>query len=424
MPAPFRLLKFLGKVIVRQVGNLVGFGIGGDVLVDVWDAWGKGANKEQQRAELQAMAQASPAEVRAEVERVVAEEAADLPLEQRQQVAAYLQQVPSMVRRSLRRPADPSGMTIPPSLVLQRPEDLLTLLPSRPPRFKAGDRPLPGVDWELIELLGVGGFGEVWKAKNPFFDGVPPVALKFCLDPAARDRLLKHEAAILNHVMRQGRHEGIVPLQHTYLTADPPCLEYEFVEGGDLAGLLLESKQSHAGLSPQEAAQVVHRLATIVGFAHRLKPPIVHRDLKPANILVQRSAAGANVLRVSDFGIGGLATRQAIELTRSGNKDQYLSSALRGACTPLYASPQQMRGEAADPRDDVYSLGVIWYQLLTGDVTRGCPTGRGWQKRLAEQGMSEPMLNLLMDCFGDEPGDRPDDAAVLAEALGKLLTSD
>src|SRR5205823_12964623 len=64
---------------------------------------------------------------------------------------------------------------------------------------------------------------------------------------------------------------------------------------------------------------------------------------------------------------------------------------------------------------------VIWYQLLTGDLTRGCPTGRGWQKRLTEQGMSEAMLNLLMDCFGDEPADRPDDAAVLAEALGKLL---
>jgi len=248
------------------------------------------------------------------------------------------------------------------------------------------------------------------------------VALKFCVDPEAHERLLKHEAAILNHVMRQGRHEGIVPLLHTYLSADPPCLEYEFVEGGDLAGLLLESKPSRTGLPPLEAARVVHRLATIVGFAHRLKPPIVHRDLKPANILVQRGVGGTNVLRVSDFGIGGLAARQALELTRSAHKDAaYLTSALRGACTPLYASPQQMRGDPADPRDDVYSLGVIWYQLLTGELTRGCPTGRGWQKRLTEQGMSESMLNLLMDCFGDEPADRPDDAAVLAETLGKLL---
>src|SRR5262249_48936893 len=150
MPAPFRLLKFLGKVVVRQVGNLVGFGIGGDVLVDVWDAWGKGASKEQQRAELQAMAQASPAEVRAEVERVVGGGAAAPAGEHGQRGALCRQRGRWMGRRPLPGPATPGGLTIPPSLVLQRPEDLLTLLPSRPPRFKAGDRPLPGVDWELI----------------------------------------------------------------------------------------------------------------------------------------------------------------------------------------------------------------------------------------------------------------------------------
>src|SRR5260370_1266418 len=83
-----------------------------------------------------------------------------------------------------------------------------------------------GGDREVVELLGVGGFGEVWKPRNPHSDGVAPVAWKFCLDATARERLLKHEAAVLNQVMQQGKHEGIVPLLHTYLSADPPCLAY------------------------------------------------------------------------------------------------------------------------------------------------------------------------------------------------------
>ena len=77
-----------------------------------------------------------------------------------------------MIRRSLRRPSDPSGKTTAAGTAFRKPDDLAPLLPAGLPRFKAGDRPLPGVDWELVELLGVGGFGEVWKARNPLFDDV------------------------------------------------------------------------------------------------------------------------------------------------------------------------------------------------------------------------------------------------------------
>src|SRR5205085_12396156 len=136
-----------------------------------------------------------------------------------------------------------------------------------PPRFQDGDRPLPGIDWELEELLGVGGLGEVWKAKNPHFDAVPAVALKFCLDPASKDRLLRHEAAILNQVMRQGKHPGIVALQHTYLSADPPCLEYEYVAGGDLAGLIAEWRPLAASAErATRAARLLLELARPVGY--------------------------------------------------------------------------------------------------------------------------------------------------------------
>ncbi len=419
MPSAFVFLRCIGKAAVKNIVNLVSFGVGGDILVDAWDYWQKATREEQRPAEVQAVAQMPAAELRAEVARIVREEAAALSAAQQAQVASYLGQVPAMIRRSLRRPSDPTGTTTASGTAFRKREDLLPLLPASLPRFKAGDRPAGIGDWELVELLGVGGFGEVWKARNPHFDGVAPVALKFCLDAAARDRLLKHEAAVLNQVMRQGKHEGIVPLLHTYLSADPPCLAYEYIDGGDLAGLIQERRD---GLPAQQAARIIHRLAEIVGFAHRLSPPIVHRDLKPANILVKSRPGGKLALRITDFGIGGLAVQEAMAQSRHGTKSsEFLASAVRGAYTPLYASPQQMRGVQPDPRDDVYALGVIWYQLLTGDLTKGRPGGEAWRKRLADRGMTPAFLALLVSSYEDERDDRPANAAELAEKIDRIL---
>src|SRR5262249_42164838 len=148
---------------------------------------------------------------------------------------------------------------------------------------------------------------------------------------------------VLNQVMRQGRHPGIVPLLDASLSSDPPCLKYEYIEGGDLAGLVKDWPDEPGRPRWQLATRLVLQLAQVVGYAHRLSPPIVHRDLKPANVLVQRTPQGELVLRVTDFGIGGVAALPALLEARQGTttRGDLLGTALRGSHTPLYASPQQ-----------------------------------------------------------------------------------
>jgi serine/threonine protein kinase len=409
-----------------------------DVAEDACQRLREAHQEEQLRALVEAAALASPAEVKAAAEAVAAEVAADQPAPVREGLAVYLAGVPAAIRQSLRRPADPAGRSVPITFSLKRAEDLLQFLPRRLPRFAPGDRP-PGLgDWELVELLGVGGFGEVWKARHVYFDGIAPVALKFCLDPQARDRLLRHEAMVLNQVMRQGRHPGIVPLLDAALSAEPPCLKYEYIEGGDLAGLVRDWQEQPPPCRWRAATEVVAQLARVVAFAHRLSPPIVHRDLKPANVLLSAAcglagqpepgpakpqAAEQVVPRVTDFGIGGAAALQALTEARQGTtgRGELLGTTLRGSHTPLYASPQQMRGEAPDPRDDVHALGVIWYQLLTGDLQSGPPTGL-WAEELEEQGMPRDLVRILGACVAGKPERRPADAGVLAEQLEAALT--
>lgn len=126
------------------------------------------------------------------------------------------------------------------------------------------------------------------------FAGLPPVALKFCTNPEAA-KTLRFEAA------------------------DPPCLEFEFVAGGDLTGLIKDWHRSPGACSIKAVNEVMTQLAGIVGFAHRLDPPVVHGDLKPANILLQRGANGSIQLKVADFGIGGIAASQDLEEAASSH---------------------------------------------------------------------------------------------------------
>lgn len=422
MRSPFAVMR----AVARAALNAVGFGVAGELAVDVlpevahdvykWFAKDSPAPP-QVRQEVQAVAQLPPAEAHQLALQAVAAEAADKPQAVQQSLALYLEMLPLSIRQSLRRPEDPSGKTVAASFSLKGPDDVLPLLPARTSRFKPGDRPPGAADWVLEELLGVGGFGEVWKGKNPHMP--EPAAFKFCLDPAAAN-WLRHEAALLGRVIRQGKHPGIVALLDTNLSGDPPYLKYEYVAGGDLCGLINRLREAAPTERVAQSFSLMHELAAILAFAHRLSPPIVHRDLKPANILLQTEGDGSFRLRVADFGIGGMAAQHARAVSQRGTTQGYfLGTALRGSCTPLYASPQQFAGAEPDPRDDVYALGVIWYQMLTGELTRGA--GTDWRDEIEPLGVPEAAVRLLASCLSSRSERRPPDAGVLADEIGKLL---
>jgi serine/threonine protein kinase len=413
----FSFVRTLVRHTLRYGGNALCGGVVpvGSIASAIYTEWCNSSDRatmHELRAELERIVRDARG-YRAEVERLIAEDGADQSEAVRQAVRCYLDQMPGRVQKSLRRPEDPSGRTVPDGLFLRRSEDLHRLLPDRMPRFQPGDRPIAGTDLVLEELLGVGGFGEVWKARHESRPHAPPVALKFCIDETAAHSLRK-ETELLDRISAYGRHRGIVELRYVHLENDPPCLEYEYVDGGDLACLVADIHAAGKA-TPLTMTKLFCSLAQAVGFAHRIQPPVVHRDLKPTNVLTTREGKRV-VLKVLDFGIGGIAATASVSAAREPLGPGPLND-FSDTYTPLYASSRQRRGAPPDPRDDVYALGVIWYQLLIGDVTREPPRGTGWKKALLAEGATPKMLVLLEHCLDDDPAERPADAQVLADLV-------
>lgn len=416
------LFRAIVKSLVKNLGNLgggmAGVPVAGDIVVDAWEYWCQDVDKEKMRGEIESYARQSVKDALAEARQIVEADAPGLSVTIQKQIIDYVCLVPGSIRRSLRRPGDHAGLTVPPGLLLRQANDLLPFLPAKLPRFQMGDRPLPDTDLELLELVGQGGFGEVWKARHVDRPDSPSVALKFCLDTSAA-RSLENEHNLLDHISRTGNIDGVVQLRCAHLRATPPCLEYEFVEGGDLTGLIAEL---HADGTPASdvVARTVLQLTRIIAHVHRQNPPIIHRDLKPANILVRRELQDLS-FKIADFGIGALAAKKALLDYTTGKTKlaQQRLDTLLGAYTPLYASPEQVNGNFPDPRDDVHALGVIWYQLQTGNLALMTLPSH-WRQDLLDSGMAQPYVDVLASCIG-RLKERPADAGELAQRLENLL---
>ena len=216
------------------------------------------------------------------------------------------------------------------------------------------------------ERIGEGGFGKVYKAQHMYLDR--QVCIKLVPSNDANEDLentLSREAQVLNTL----KHKNIVYLHDLIIKNNQIAMVMDYIDGGDLAATL---KNASTPLSFDEVDRIIEQIAEGLHYAHQQH--IIHRDLKPHNILLRKDG---NVV-IADFGLA-----KVIDTARS----QSFQSLLSYAGTPAYMAPEHFAGQA-DYSSDLYSLGVIAYQLLTKQL----PFGGGSQAEEGHRHKAPPPL--------------------------------
>ena len=272
---------------------------------------------------------------------------------------------------------------------------------------------VPNTRWRLESKLGEGGFGEVWLGRNTTTKQAS--VFKFCFQ-AERVRFLKRELTLFRLLKeRVGGHPNIVAIHDVYLDQPPFYVEMEHVEGKDLRSWC-EDHGGVAGIPVETRLEMVAQAADALQAAH--DAGIIHRDVKPANILIGGKGTGATEARVkiTDFGIGQVVSEESLKgITKAGFTKTILpdSSSSRTG-TQLYTAPEVLAGKPASTRSDIYSLGVVLYQLLIGDFSR--PLTTDWANEIPDPLLRED----LKHCFAGNPRDRFAGAGQMAKDLRAL----
>jgi len=246
--------------------------------------------------------------------------------------------------------------------------------------------------YEILQLLGKGGMGSVFKAQDRELDRL--VALKVIRPDLAGDSETLHRFKQELILARQVTHRNVIRIFDLGQDSGVKFITMEFVEGKDLKQLLKEKQK----LTAEEAVAIMEQVCLALEEAH--EEGVIHRDLKPQNIMVD----GQGKVLVMDFGIA--RSMEGSGATQTG--------ALIG--TPEYMSPEQAKGEKVDSRSDLFPVGIMFYELITGTQPYKSDTAMGTLlKRIQErpvppvaldQTIPKPISRIVEKCLAIERDQR------------------
>jgi eukaryotic-like serine/threonine-protein kinase len=275
--------------------------------------------------------------------------------------------------------------------------------------------------YETIRQIGEGGMGRVYLAKQT--DLGRQVVVKVMHDRVAADPTFRERFARETLLMARFQHPYAVTLYDASLN-DPegPCIVMEYIRGITLDEVL----RKNGRLSPGRVGRILGQLCEVLQAAHA--EGIIHRDLKPGNLMIVDADSPYEMLKVMDFGLAKLISKGA------SNHGIVISNAEFAVGTPGYMCPEQARGEDMDNRGDLYSVGVILYELLTGRLPFA---GRSTMDMLLAHATEEPppfayvshgievpaaIEEVVKGCLTKDPNERPTTARDLAERYERALS--
>ncbi len=285
-----------------------------------------------------------------------------------------------------------------------------------------GWRPAPGIEvphrpnWVLEEKVGTGGFGDVWRAEHKKTH--EKRVYKFCYD-GQRLTGLKREVTLVRLLKEElGDRRDIVRILDWNFEEAPYFLEAEWSAAGNL-DQWARAQGGLAAVPMSTRLEIVAQIADALAAAHSVG--VLHKDIKSSNILMSTDGRGEPQAQLADFGIGLVTDRARLEdagITEIGFTELDAASPLTpdgtaGAGTRLYMAPELMEGKPSTVHADVYSLGVVMYQMVVGDLTRAL--GSGW-----ERDVEDPLVREDIASAVDGNPERRTDPRALADCLRHL----